>query len=155
MDWRPPGWKYLPKKGFEGWTEAVFFALLEVSLLAFPALLATTALGPDVLRQSFGATVSFLTLILGIGTAKSEFSPLDADWPGFAPSALLVRVLWYNGTVLAAAYVGAAIDLFTVGRLGTVVFAAGVSLAAVLTLPPVAARVRGALSWWTWGRPFP
>ena len=155
MDWRPPGWKYLPKEGIEGWTEAVFFALLEVSVLGFPALLATTAVGPDTVAQSFGATVSLLTLVVGVGTIKSEYDPLDAEWPSLAPSALLVRVVWYNGAVLLAAFAGVAIDGLTIVRLGSFVFAVGVSVLTVATLPSAATRVRSLLSWWTWGRPLP
>lgn len=155
MDWRPPGWKYLPKEGIEGWTEKVFFALIEVSVLALPALIAASAYGPNVLDQSFGAGVSLLVLVLGVGTAKSEYSPIEADWPGISPATLLAGVCWYNGTILAAAFLGATIDLLVLEALGTLVFAAGVSLVAVVTFPRFVTWVRRLLSWWTWGRPFP
>ena len=155
MDWRPPGWKYLPKEGLEGWTENVFYALLEVSVLALPALLATTAFGPDIVGQSLGASVSLLSLVLGVGTAKSGFSPLDAEWPRFSPTTVLARTLWYNGAILAAGFGGRAIDVLLFERLGTLVFAVAVSLVAVTTLPRFAASVRRLFAWWTWGRPFP
>jgi hypothetical protein len=155
MDWRPPGWKHLPKEGFEDWTEKVFYALFEVSVLALPALLASTATGPDAIGQSFGASVSLLALVLGVGTIRSEYAPIETEWPRLSPATLIARTLWYNGAIVLAAFGGRAIDLLVIERLGTVVFAIAVSLVAVATFPRFAASLRRLFSWWTWGRPFP
>ena len=155
MDWRPPGWKHLPKEGLEDWTEKVFYALFEVSFLALPALLVTSATGPDLIGQSFGASSALLTLVLGIATIRSEYDPIEIDWPRLSPAAVLARTLWYNGAIVLAGFGGRAIDLLTVERLGTVGFAVVVSLAAVVTLPRFVAALRRLLSWWTWGRPLP
>jgi len=155
MDWRPPGWKHLPKEGLEDWTEKVFYALFEVSILALPALLVTSATGPDVIGQSFGVSVSLLTLVLGIATVRSEYDPIGIEWPRLFPAAVLARVVWYNSTIVLAGFGGRAIDLLTVERFGTVVFAVSVSIVAIATLPRFAASLRRLLGWWTWGRPFP
>jgi hypothetical protein len=155
MDWRPPGWTYFPKEGLEDWTEKVFYALFEVAILALPALLVTSATGPDVIGQSFGASVSLLALVLGIATVRSEYDPIGIEWPGFSPASVLARTLWYNGAIGLAGFGGRAIDLLVFERLGTVGFAVAVSVVAVATLPRFAAACRRLLSWWTWGRPFP
>lgn len=151
MDWRPPGWKYLPKRGIERWLDDLFFAFSEVMILSLPVSF-TLVMGSDP-GATLGAIVAVLTSTLAIALVRSDRTPLSAIWPRFRPSTVLARVLWYNAALAVAAYVGAAIDSVLVAGLGTVVFAAAVSVGAVATLPQVASRTTELLSWWTWGRP--
>lgn len=153
MDWRPPGWKHLPKEGgIEKWLDDLFFAFSEVMVLGLPVLLALV-IGSNP-AATLGAIVAVATLTLAIALVKSERTRLSATWPRFRLSTTLARVLWYNTTLAVAAYVGAAIDSALAPGFGSVGFAAAVSIGAVATLPWIAARTTELLSWWTWGRPL-
>lgn len=151
MDWRPPGWKHLPKEGIERWLDDLFFAFCEVVVLGIPVLLALVMTSDP--GTTLAAIVAVVTLTLAVTLVRSERTRLSAIWPRFRPSTTLARVLWYNATLAVAAYVGVAIDSVLLPGFGTVVFAASVSVGAAATLPWAASRTTQLLSWWTWGRP--
>lgn len=155
MDYRPPGWKHLSKEGLEKYTEDVFFALGEVSILGMPVLMAVVVTLEYEAERTLGAIVALATLTLAVATVRSGRTRIGAAWPGFRPSTVLVRIVWYNLAFALAAYGGGAIDVVLRPGLGSVGFAAAVSIAAVVTLPWAADRTRTLVSWWTWGRPLP
>jgi hypothetical protein len=99
-------------------------------------LLAVVAVaGPD---PTLGAIVAVLTATFGVALARVGWTTLSTGWPRFDPAATLARIGWYNATIALATGLGAAIDALSVPGIGTICFAAAVSIVAIRTLPAAA-----------------
>ena len=126
------------KEGVELLLQDVFFALGEVTFLGLPAFLWLLAAEPNA-PLKYAAMFSWATLSVAVGAFRG--GRFGVEWPPASPSLVVVRFLYYDATILAAAYAGAAVDLALRSPVLTAGVAVLVSLAASLAFPRVAATV--------------
>ncbi|WP_327050901.1 hypothetical protein [Halomicrococcus gelatinilyticus] len=126
------------KEGTELFLQDVFFALGEVTFLGLPAFLWLLVAEPNA-PLKYAALFSWATLSVAVGAFRG--GRFGVAWPPTSPSLVVVRLLYYDATILAAAYAGAAGDLVLRSPVVTAAVAVVVSLAAALAFPRVAAAV--------------
>ena len=122
------------KEGVELFLQDVFLALGEVTFLGLPAFLALMTAEPNA-PLKYAALFSWATLALAVGAFRG--GRFGVEWPPTSPSLLLVRLLYYDATILGAAYAGASADLALRSPVVTAVVAVLASLAAARAFPRV------------------
>jgi hypothetical protein len=126
------------KEGTELFLQDVFFAVGEVTFLGLPAFLALMVAEPNA-PLKYAALFSWATLSLAVGAFRG--GRFGVAWPPVSPRLVAVRLGYYDATILAAAYAGAAVDLALRSPVVTAAVAVLVSLAAALAFPRIVAAV--------------
>lgn len=130
------------KQGVERWIESVFFAVGEVTFLGFPAFYLLMDAEPNA-PLKFSALFAWMALTVSVGTFRGDW--LGIDWPPVTPALFFLRLLYYNAVILAAAYVGTAIDLALHSPVVTAAVAMLLAVASAVVFPrlawPVDARI--------------
>jgi len=135
------------KHVFWQFCDEVVYATADVAIPALPALVYLMNQPPRVLAR-IAAPVFFTlgAMILGASAFRGGWLPPPgaSEWVSLTVPSLLLRVPYYGGTLLVAAYGGAAIELAIGSRNAATAFALVAAIVAIGVFPRFVTTVRSA-----------